>query len=242
MATGRAVARQVMQGKSRDMKLTFQRMTALFFALPMPTIAHADSDVQAWLVVAADAKVADKTAVIADVILRSRSNSVDVAQTIGRIGVRQSLARGWSAQVTYGLVDSFVEGGSDRLEHRLGQNLAFPVAQWGDWRIDGRAGLEQRLQTSGGEWGWRARGRLRAAYPLSDKSSLQLSEELIGSLNDTSWGQRAGLTASRTSAGVRFKINDRLGIAPSYNWQHIFVPGATLTDSHIATLTIDAHF
>jgi hypothetical protein len=208
----------------------------------LPTVAYADSDVQGWLVLAADAKVADKTAVTADVILRSRSNSVDVAQSIGRIGIRQTLAQGWSVQATYGVVDSFVEGGSDRLEHRLGQNLSFPVAQLGDWRIDGRFGLEQRLQTNGGEWGWRTRGRLRAAYPLSDKSSLQFSEELIGSLNDTAWGQRAGLTASRTGAGVRFKLSDTVGIAPSYNWQHIFVSGAQLTDSHIATLTIDAHF
>lgn len=224
------------------MKLTARRMIALFLALSMPTIAHADSDVQGWLVVAADAKVTDKTAVTADLILRSRSNSVDVAQTIGRIGVRQTLAEGWSVQLTYGLVDSFVEGGSDRLEHRLGQNVSFPVVQWGDWRIDGRVGLEQRLQTSGGEWGWRTRVRLRASQPLSDKANLQLSEELIGSLNDTVWGQRAGLTASRMSAAVRFKISDQLGIAPSYNWQHILVPGATLADSHIATLTIDAHF
>ena len=65
---------------------------------------------------------------------------------------------------------------------------------------------------------------------------------MIGSFNDTPWGQRAGLTASRTSAGVRFKLADNVGLSPSYNWQHIFVPGARLTDSHIATLTIDAHF
>jgi hypothetical protein len=224
------------------MKLTVRRMIAPFLVLSMPTIAHADSDVQGWLVVAADAKVTDKTAVTADLILRSRSNSVDVTQAIGRVGVRQTLAEGWSAQLTYGLVDSFVEGGSDRLEHRIGQNLAFPVAQLGDWRIDGRAGFEQRLQSDGGEWGWRTRVRLRASQPLSDKANLQLSEELIGAFNDTAWGQRAGLTASRTSAAVRFKVSDSVGIAPSYNWQHIFVPGARLTDSHIATLTIDAHF
>jgi hypothetical protein len=224
------------------MRLANGHLAALLFALSTPTLAHADSDVQGWLVIAADAKVADKTLVTGDIILRSRSNSVDVAQSIGRIGVRQTLAEGWSAQLTYGLVDSFVEGGSDRIEHRLGQNLGFPVAQLGDWRLDGRVGLEQRLQTSGGEWGWRTRVRLRANHPLGDKASLQLSEELIGALNDTAWGQRAGLTASRTSAGVRFKLADNVGIAPSYNWQHIFVPGATLTNSHIATLTLDAHF
>lgn len=224
------------------MRLSNRWLVALSCLLLMPTAALADSDVQGWLVIAADAKVADQTAVTADLILRSRSNSVDVAQSIGRIGVRQTLAEGWSVQLTYGLVDSFVDGGSDRIEHRVGQNLAFPVAQIGNWRIDGRAGLEQRLQPGGGEWGWRTRGRLRASFPLSDAANLNLSEELIASLNDTPWGQRAGLTASRTSAAVRFRLSDSLGIAPSYNWQHIFVPGARLTDSHIATLTIDAHF
>lgn len=224
------------------MGLTNGRFAALFLALSVPGVAHAESDVQGWLVIAADAKVAEKTAITGDIILRSRSNSVDVAQSIGRIGVRQTLANGWSAQFTYGLVDSFVDGGRDRIEHRLGQNLGFPVTQIGDWRIDGRAGLEQRLQTSGGEWGWRARGRLRASYPLTEAANLTLSEELIGAFNDTGWGQRAGLTASRTSAGVRFKLSDSLGIAPSYNWQHIFVAGARFTDSHIATVTIDAHF
>ena len=204
--------------------------------------AEAESDAQAWLVFAGDAKVAESTAITADLILRSRSNSVDVAQSIGRIGVRQTLAEGWSVQLTYGVVDSFVEGGSDRYEHRLGQTLAFPVATAGDWRMDGRVGFEQRIQTDGGELGWRVRGRVRGAYALDDKTSLQLSEELIGSLNATGWGQRDGLTASRTSAGVRFKLSDQIGVSPSYNWQHIFVPGATISDSHIATLTIDAHF
>lgn len=221
---------------------TVAGMTIVLTACLSPTTAHAESDAQAWLVLAGDAKVGESTAITADLILRSRSNSVDVGQSIGRIGVRQTLAEGWSAQLTYGFVGSYVEGDSDRYEHRLGQILAFPVVTSGNWRIDGRTGFEQRIQTDGGEIGWRARGRLRGAYALDDKTSLQLSEELIGSLNATGWGQRDGLTASRTSAGVRFKLSDQLAVSPSYNWQHIFVPGATISDSHIATLTIDAHF
>lgn len=213
-------------------------------ALTAPVAAQAESDTQAWLVLAGDAKVADDTAITADLVLRSRSNSVDIAQSIARIGVRQNLGDGWSVQLTYGLVDSFIEGGSDRLEHRIGQTVAFPITTLGQVRIDGRAGLEERIApaNSGGELGWRARARLRASYPLDDKTSLQVSEELIGSLNDTVWGQRSGLTAGRTSFGVRFKVADNIGISPAYNWQHVYVPGARISDSHIANLTIDAHF
>lgn len=139
-------------------------------------------------------------------------------------------------------MDTLVPGAPDRSEHRLGQTLSRPLGSAGAVAFDGRIVLEERLQPSGGELGWRARERLRASTPIGHNIALQVSEEAIASLNDTAWGQRAGLTATRLSAGVRFGVSNHWGISPGYNWQHIFLRGAQDRNDHIAALTVDFRY
>jgi hypothetical protein len=204
--------------------------------------ATASSDVQGWLIAAGDVRIADDTAITADVVLRSRPDRAELGQAIYRVGVRQRIAPDWTVQLTYGLVETPVEGGPDVFEHRLGQNLSHQFAPIGRTRIDGRIGLEQRFPDAGGAVGWRVRGRARAVQPLGGGIDLNLSEELIGALNTTAWGQRSGLSASRTGAGLRFPVTPRFGIGPSYTWQHIFLAGRDDRNDHVLAVTLDAHF
>lgn len=204
--------------------------------------AHADSksEAQFWLTNSVSLPIDDKISLTGDFILRSHPDALDVGQYIARVGVRRSLGNGVALQATYGWFDSRNRAGANIIEHRLGQTLSMHVADFGEWRIDGRVGLEQRLRSAGGELGWRARARLRATRPLSHHISLHISEELIGALNNTAWGQDAGLTASRLGTGVNYRFSDHLAIGPSYSWQRVFVAARPDRNSHVFGLTIDA--
>jgi hypothetical protein len=204
--------------------------------------AMASSDVQGWLIVTGDVQIADATALTGDVVLRSQPDRAELGQAIYRIGMRQRIATDWTVQLTYGLVETPVDGGPDIFEHRLGQILSHQFGRIGTARIDGRIGLEQRFPEAGGAVGLRVRGRARLVQPLGDGIDFNLSEELIGALNSTSWGQRSGLSVSRASAGLRFPVTSSFGIGPSYTWQHIFLNGREDRNDHVLAVALDAHF
>ncbi len=204
--------------------------------------AMASSNVQGWIIVAGDVRISDDTAVTADIVLRSRPDRAELGQAIYRVGVRQQIAADWTVQVTYGLVETPTDGGPDGIEHRLGQNLSHQFGRIGRVRIDGRIGLEQRFPDAGGTIGWRIRGRARASHPLGGGIDLNLSEEVIGALNTTTWGQRGGISAARTSAGLRIPVTPRFGISPSYTWQHIFLRQRADRNDHVLAVALDVHF
>lgn len=220
----------------------FGMALAGLFSLTAAVPTMASSDVQGWLVVAGDVRISDDTALTGDIVLRSRPDRAELGQAIYRIGVRHQIAADWSVQLTYGLVDTPVDGGSDIFEHRLGQYLSHPFGRIGSAQVDGRVGLEQRFPDAGGAVGWRARARARVVPPLGRGIDLNMSEEVIGALNTTAWGQRSGINATRTSAGLRIPVTARIGLGPSYTWQHIFLAQRDDRNDHVLAVTFDAHF
>ncbi len=223
-------------------RLGLRLTLAVFVCALLPGAAHASNDMQSWLTVAGKVDLDHKTEATLDVVLRSNSDSFDIGQSNVRVGVRRDIGSSVKLQLTYQLVDTVVSGASDRWEHRLGETLTRPLGHIGPVALDGRVALEQRLLPSGGEWGWRGRERLRAIYPLGHHIDLQVSEETIVSLNSTAWGQRAGITATRTAVGVRFPLSPHWAVSPGYNWQHVFLRGAVDRDDHIAALTFDFRY
>lgn len=204
--------------------------------------AHAADDAQVWATVAAEVRLDPDTALTLDAISRSRPDSIDTGQIIARIGVRQTIATDTSVQLTYGWFHNLIDGGPNTTEHRFGETLATQLGTAGRWRFDARLGLEQRLQDSGGEVGWRGRERLRASYRLSQSLDAQFSEELIVAANDTAWGQRSGLSVSRLGSALHWRITPQVGIAPGYTWQHVFRRPGDDRDDHLIQMTVDLHF
>ena len=217
------------------------KVVGMACALFVPEVAHA-SDVQTWAVLAGKIDLDPKTEATLDIVARSNADSFDIGQANARIAVRRDWGDQRKIQATHQYVDTVVSGAPDRYEHRLGQTLSRPIGSIGAVAFDARVVMEERFQPSGGELGWRARERLRASTPIAHNIALQISEEAIASLNDTDWGQRAGLTATRLSAGVRFGLSNHWGVSPGYNWQHIFLRGAQDRNDHIAALTVDFRY
>lgn len=204
--------------------------------------ARAEDDAQFWLLSVGDVRVGPRTSITYDAIVRSHPDRIDTGQILLRGGVRRSVTPDLSVQLTYGWVRSIVEDGGDVTEHRLGQTLAWRMGDVGPVRVDSRLGAEQRLPDAGGEAGWRLRGRVRATLPLNASADAQLSNELIGALNGTAWGQRAGASANRLAGSVHWRLGSHLGIAPGYTWQHIFRADAPDREDHVFSVTLDSHF
>lgn len=206
----------------------------------IPATARADDDAQLWLILTSDVKLDDNDSLTANVIYRSRPDELEAGQRILRAGVSHKLQGGASLTFTYSHVQNFAENAPDGVQHRLGQSIGLPLVKG----VDARIQAEEIFARGSDDIGVRARGRLRWVHPLNKNGDidLQLSDELIISVNDTDWGQNAGWTANRTSAAIHFKLSSQMGIAPSYTWQLVNrLIGANRND-HILGLTIDTHF
>lgn len=211
----------------------------MLMAIASPAVA--EDSAAFWLTMTSDVRVDRDTSATADMIVRSRPDSATPGQLFFRVGVRQALGNGWVGAANYAVVDTRIDDGADSIEHRFSQTLGRSVGALAGGAVDMRATVEQRLPDSGGALGWRLRGRVRWVAPLSSRHEVQLSEEAIASLNSTAWGQRSGMTATRTGIAVRHRVSPRVGIALGYTWQHGFRRNAGDRDDHIAGLTIDAH-
>lgn len=207
----------------------------------LPTCACAADDAQFWTTLTGDVRLNGRDALTFDSVIRSRPDSAQVGQMILRAGVRRRLRDGASLQLTYGWVDTINEDKRDASEHRFGETLTFRLASLRAVAVDGRLTLEQRLPNSGGAMGWRARPRVRAVYTLSPKMDVQVLDELIVSLNDTPWGQRAGLTTNRAALLLHRRLNRQLGAALGYTLQNVRLRGGPDRQDHITGLTFDVH-
>ena len=217
--------------------------TALLLAAALilaPATAQADDDAQLWLTMASDVKLDSNDSLTANIIYRSRPDELEAGQRILRAGLSHKLRGGASIAFTYAHVQSFIDNAPDGIQHRLGQSIGMTLGKGFDARIQ----AEEIFARGADDIGFRTRGRLRWVHPLNKNGDidLQLSDELILSVNDTDWGQNAGWAANRTSAAVHFKLDDHIGIAPSYTWQLINRQIGANRNDHILGLTVDTHF
>jgi hypothetical protein len=93
-------------------------------------------------------------------------------------------------------------------EHRPWQQLTWNIPVDG-FTLVSRSRLEQRFVEDGSETGWRLRQFLRASRPFGADGRRYVTayDEVFLELNDTRWGQRAGLRQNRAFAGIGWFID-----------------------------------
>jgi hypothetical protein len=215
-------------------------VAAMMAALPV----QADNNRQEWLTLTGDVKLDGNDSVSATVIFRSRPDSFDAGQRILRAGVTHRLNGGKSLSFAYTHVRGFVSTGPDTTQHRLSQSFAFPLGKFASGKLDARLQAEEAVTESYDDIGIRLRPRLRWVRPLDKKNEveLQLSDEVIWSLNDTDYGQVSGFSANRAGAALHFGLGKHFGIAPGYTWQLVNRATGPNRNDHVLGLTLDAHF
>jgi hypothetical protein len=206
--------------------------------------ARADSNVQQWLTMTGDVRIDAKDNAYAVFVRRSAPDALKIAQRLVQLGWRHRIGRKASL-IAYAVhVTTYRDSAPNRTEVRFGQGVSVPGGRIGGGQLEGRVVIEEVMARGSDDIGVRGRPRVRWTHPLSlgGKVDLQLSDEAIFALNSTDAGQRAGLTANRASAGVRFALCKHFGVQPSYTWQHVNRIAAADREDHIVGLTLDAAF
>ncbi|MBL8771936.1 MAG: DUF2490 domain-containing protein [Phenylobacterium sp.] len=208
---------------------------------PAPAAA-ADEDVQAWTVLQASRPISERWVFNLDTQARFNED----AGRLGQFVLRPSI--GWRLDGTRTLSLGYVYNRSSQLgrapvhEHRIWQQLAFRIA--GDGRgptLTGRTRLEQRRVENREGAGWRLRQQLRFTAPLAGEVRGVVTTEPFIGLNGTAWGQRDGLAAWRSFAGVSIPVSPTLAVEPGYLHQHTFRPGEDAV-IHAASVTLTVQF
>lgn len=204
--------------------------------------ARAENTVQQWLTFTGDVRIDRNDSLYGVVVLRSAPDEFRLAQRIVQIGWRHQLPGKVTLIGGIAQYATFRTNASTRMEARLSQGVAMPIATISGGRLEARLLAEEIFVSGSHDVGVRARPRAKWTRALSGKADLQLTEEAIFALNSTDAGQVAGLVANRASVGVRFAMSEHFGILPYYTWQHANRIGAEDRDDHILGLTIDAVF
>lgn len=207
----------------------------LFWATP----ALAEDDGQAWAQVLVQGPIKGNVMFWAEAQTRL-TDATRATQLVLRPAIGVRLARDTTAHLGYAFVHSDPANGAATNEHRLWQQLSFPILRntrglyiWGCSRI------EQRMFEGRRDIGVRLRQFVRAQMPLrrGGKLSGVVFVEGFYAANSTDWGARAGFDQVRTFAGVSIPLGRQVNLEPGYLNQTIFRTGANRVN-HIASLNL----
>lgn len=211
--------------------------------VPAAPLLAQDHDVKQWTLLAAQGRINDTILVQAEVQPRLTDN----ASRLGQVQISASLGYKFSKIVTgvagYTFAYTDPADGPAKDEHRLFQQIAYPIGKLGDTSFTARTRLEERMIVDSQDVVWRLRQQLRAQVPLSEASDpvLVAWSEGFCNLNDGDWGARAGLDRWRNFLGVDLAVGRHVTLEPGVIEQIVFRKGTDHFD-HIVSMTMTYRF
>lgn len=202
--------------------------------------AAAQDDGQAWGAVLVQGPIKGDLLFWAEGQTRITDNASRLGQIIVRPAIGVRLARNTIAHLGYAFVRTDPVNGASTNEHRLWEQLIFPIArnQRGLY-VWGRTRVEQRFVEGRRDTGWRLRQFVRAQLPLArgGKVSGVAFSELFYAVNTTDFGAREGFDQWRNFVGLSIPVGKRVSVEPGYLNQTIFRPGQDRTN-HVLSTTL----
>jgi hypothetical protein len=199
---------------------------------PTPALA-VEEDALLWAAVTANGPLGGGVLFTGDTQARIGTGPQDFRQYLVRAGLGAEIAPHVAAHAGYGY---FRTGRPGRLsdEHRLWQQLGYPVLAGRSWTVHGRTRLEQRFLDGADRASWRIRQQLRATVPLGnpERPSLVVGSEALFNLNGPRGAPRSGLDRFRVQAGLVVPLGQGFSLEPAYLNQFIRRRGRDL-DEHI---------
>lgn len=173
-----------------------------------------------------------------DLQARWRDGAGDLDTVIIRPAVGYALTPRVTVFAGYAHVVTQPAGTGATGEHRPWQQLAWTLP-FDTLTLASRTRLEQRFIAGRGETGWRLRQFVRVSRPLGTRRYATAWDEAFIDLNDTGWGQRAGLRQNRAFAGVGWFIDAprRTAVEVGYLNQWLDRPGGDRLN-HILSINL----
>lgn len=141
-----------------------------------------------------------------DLHARWRDGAGDLDTTIIRPAAGYALTPRVTLLAGYAYVVTHPANAGAAEEHRPWQQLTWTIPLE-PVTLSSRTRLEQRFVEAGSEAGWRLRQFVRVTRPLGARRYATAWDEAFLELNDTGWGQRAGLRQNRVFAGLGWYID-----------------------------------
>lgn len=141
-----------------------------------------------------------------DLHARWRDGGGDLDTTIIRPAAGYALTPRVTLLAGYAYVVTHPANAGAAEEHRPWQQLTWTIP-FETVTLASRTRLEQRFVEAGSEAGWRLRQFVRVTRPLAGRRYATAWDEAFFELNDTGWGQRAGLRQNRAFAGLGWFID-----------------------------------
>lgn len=212
-----------------------KRFFSLLIGMTLSAAVPAEADEALWLAGIAQGPVSGKLVTWLEIQPRFAAAS-DNLFLRPALGVQ--IDPGTQLLLGYVLADTYPEGGERRREHRIWQQALLRLAGTpGEAVLMSRTRLEQRFVEGISGDGWRLRQFLRGQYWLNeDWSAIGVSEVFLP-LNDTSWGQRAGLEQVRTFIAVGRRLGPRFNLEAGYLNQRLVRPGPDSTN-HVLNINL----
>ena len=164
--------------------------------------------------------------------------------SLARFGIGARLAQDVSAFAGYHFQHAYPVGRTATTEHRLWQQLAFPVhADPGRVLVGVRLRLEQRWIAGADDMGWRARAMLRIQVPMASVGNAVpvIWSEALLPLDDTDWGQRRSARQFRHFVGAALPLDRRFGVEAGYMLRTDALPTGT-RKAHVANIQLNYRF
>lgn len=215
------------------MPMRFAMLLAATLAAWQPSKAQANpEDTQFWLVGFARGKVGEDIYLTVDTSYRWRDPEFGADQQTFRVSVEKALE------------DDIRIGGGMSLFQTGGVGEYRPHQQFRYARngLDLRTRFEQRWFDGADRVELRIRQRVQYTREIAPRLEAFGSSEWFGIVQSRRSDGRRGTEQVRTIAGLAYRVNDRLDIAPSYMLQITPRAGGPDAISHVPQLTLNWSF
>jgi hypothetical protein len=205
------------------------RLLVILVLALLPSIARADGETQSWSALFVQYRpVAGGIAGWLDLQPRRGTTTILIA----RPGIGWGFGEHLTVHAGYGNIQTFVDEGDDKMEHRFWQQALYVRTLSDEVKIQGRFRVEQRLVDGDDSTGHRVRAMGYVRYaPRPGLPQLVIIDEMFVQLNDTA-ALRSGFNQNRLFVGfgadakvkgVRFELgymNIKFGAANNKNMDH----------------------
>jgi len=212
----------------------------------VPANAQQD-DFGAWAILTTGGAISEdeKVVVAADLQFRFFEDAEQLGQILARASAGYKVADDLTLSLGYAYVRANPSGPALSEENRIFQQAAFNIVKNDSVTVKGRTRFEQRFLDGGSnDVGLRFRQQISASMPLgkSGKTKLVGYTEPFININDTDFGQDAGVALWRNFVGVNIPVSENIAIEPGYLNQYIFRDGGPDLAQHIVAVGLKTKF
>lgn len=200
-------------------------MRSILLAVPLALIAAPalaqEEDQELWLTGAAKLGLAKDLAFEFDTVARWGEDAGGLYEVEINTLIAHKLTKSVTIGGGYVRNVNYSRGEVTRTEDRLRAQVALSGSA-GPVKLSGRMRLEYRRRSDGDDTGYRLRPQFKATLPIGGPFSLVASHESMIPLNDTDWGEVAGIDRVRNMVGVNWQASDMIAIEAGYLNQYRF--------------------